>query len=75
MNEVFDRAMFLEMGNYPADHRECVGQAIKELVPDYELRELYTIYGITYDQYLKDMADSYLRYKNRKVSEMWQKAN
>jgi hypothetical protein len=67
--------MFLEMSNYPTDHRDCMRQAIKELVPDYELRELYTIYGITKEQYINDMSNAYLRYKANKVSEQWQKAN
>lgn len=75
MNEVFDRAMFLEMSNYPIDHTDCVRQAIKEMVTECELREIYSIYGITYDTYLKDMSDAYLRYKGKKVSEMWRKVD
>lgn len=75
MNEVFSRTMFLEMSNYPSDYRDCLRQSVKEIVPDYELRELYSIYGITYDQYINDMSNAYLRYKSQKVSEMWQKAN
>lgn len=75
MNDVFKRTMFLEMNNYPSDYRDCVRQAVKELMPDYELREIYTLHGITYDEYINDMSNAYLRYKSQKVSEMWQKAN
>ena len=61
--------------NYPIDHRDCMRQAVREFVPEYELIDIYSLYGITYDEYITDMANSYLRYKSQKVSEMWQRAN
>ena len=75
MSEVFKRAMFLEMSNYQSNHKDCIRQAIKELVPEYELIDLYTLYGVTYDEYVDDMSNAYLRFKSRKISEAWQKAN
>ena len=58
--------------NYPIDHRDCIRQAVKEFVPEYELTDIYSLYGITYEEYIEDMAKAYLRYKSQKVSEMWQ---
>lgn len=75
MNEVFKRTMFLEMSNYPTHHRDCVIQAVKEIIPENEIIDLYTLYGITYNEYIDDMSAAYLRFKSQKVSEMWQKAN
>ena len=43
MNEVFDRTMFLEMANYNNDPREYLKQAVKELVSDRELQDIYNI--------------------------------
>jgi hypothetical protein len=73
MSEVFRRARFLEINNYPSDYRDCIRQAVRELVPEYELIDLYTLYGITYDQYIEDMSNAYLRLKNQKISESWQR--
>lgn len=75
MNEVFRRAMFLEMSNYPIDHRDCIRQAVREIVPDYEFVDMYALYGITYEEYIEDMTNSYLRYKSERISEAWRKAN
>lgn len=63
MNELFDRAMFLEMSNYSGDYTDCVRQAVKEIVPDYELKEIYSLFDIDKEQYIKDLSNSYLRYK------------
>ena len=63
MSELFNRTMFLEMCNYPTSPKDCMRQAVKELMPDYELIDLYMLYGITYDEYLEDMTNAYLRYK------------
>lgn len=67
--------MFLEMSNYPVSHRDCVIQAVKDLIPENEIIDLYSLYGITYDEYINDMASAYLRFKSQKVSEMWHKEN
>jgi hypothetical protein len=75
MNEVFRRARFLEINNYPSDHRDCIRQAVREIVPEYELIDIYTLYGITYEQYIEDIASAYLRYKSQKMSEQWQRLN
>ena len=73
MNEVFDRTMFLEMANYNNDSREYLKQAVKELVSDKELQDIYNINGITYDEYIEDMTNAYLRYKSQKMSEIWRR--
>lgn len=75
MNEVFRRARFLEINNYPSDHRDCIKQAVREIVPEYELVDIYTLYGITYEEYIEDMSNSYLRYKNERISKTWQKSH
>lgn len=73
MSEVFKRARFLEINNYPVDHKDCIRQAVKELISDYELIDLYTLYGITYDEYIDDMSKAYLRFKSQNLSELWQR--
>lgn len=75
MNELFNRTMFLEMANYPTSPKDCIRQAVRELMPDYELIDLYRLYGITYEEYIEDMTNSYLRYKNKKIGAMWRRAN
>ena len=66
MEEVFERTMFLEMNNCRKHYKECLVQAIKELIPEYYLKDIFTIFGITYNEYIEDMANSYIRYKNQK---------
>lgn len=61
--------------NYPVDHRDCMRQAVREFVPEYELTDIYSLYGISYNDYIEDMTQSYLRYKSHELSELWQKAN
>ncbi len=73
MEEVFKRTMFLEMNNYPKDYKECLIQAIRELIPDYYLKDIFTIFGITYNEYIEDMANSYIRYKSQKVGDLCQR--
>jgi hypothetical protein len=73
--EMFQYVDKLIERNYPIDHRDCMRQAVREFVPEYELIDIYSLYGITYDEYITDMASSYLRYKSQKVSEMWRRAN
>lgn len=63
MRDVFDRTMFLQMRNYSSDYRESVRQAVKELVPEDELREIYTIYGVDYNQYIDDVTKQYIKYR------------
>lgn len=75
MNEVFDRTMFLEMRNYPRDYRECLKQAVNEIMSNEELRETYTMYGLDYDQYLEDMYKAYLRHKSQRISDQWHEIN
>ena len=73
--EMFQYVDKLIERNYPIDHRDCMRQAVREFVPEYELIDIYSLYGITYDEYITDMANSYLRHKSQKVSEMWKRAN
>lgn len=71
MRDVLGRAMFLELNHYSHDHKECVRQAVKELVPDHELREIYTMYDIDYNQYIDSASNLYLKYKQ--LSGLWEK--
>lgn len=64
MEEVFERTMFLEMNNYTKSYKECLIQAIKELIPDYYLKDIYSIFGITYNEYIEDMSNAYLKYRS-----------
>lgn len=66
MKEVFYRARFLECNEYPRDYRDCIKQAIKEIIPDKELRDIYNAFGINFDEYCSDMANLYLNYKTKK---------
>ena len=74
MNEILSRARFLEINEYPRDYRDCVKQAIDELVVPDEMRDLYNIFGINHDEYIENMCEYYLRYKSQLVSEQWQKS-
>lgn len=73
MEEIFKIASRIEKDNYPIDHRDCIRQAVREVVPENELIDTYTLYGITYEEYIEDVSKAYLRYKSQKVSNMWQK--
>ena len=73
MNEVFNRTMFLEINEYPRDYRDCVRQAVIELVSSEQLRDLYTLYGITFDEFVEDAAKAYLRHKAEKIREAWRR--
>lgn len=73
MEEIFEVARILEKDNYPIDHRDCIRQAVREVVPENELIDIYALYGITYEEYIEDVSKAYLRYKSQKVSNMWQK--
>ncbi len=75
MNEIFERAEQIEQANYPINPKECVFMAVRELVPEYVLIDTYTLYGITLEEYIEDTTKSYLRYKNQKLSELWQRAS
>ena len=71
MNEVFKRTAFLEINEYPRDWRDCVLQAINELVSNKELRDIYNMCGITFNEYVEDMCSCYLRYKQNELSQQW----
>jgi hypothetical protein len=51
------------MGKPQRDVRECVEQAVKELVSEEELSRTYTTFGIDYNEYIDDMCKAYFRYK------------
>ena len=63
MSNIYTRVMFLEMGKPQRDVRECVEQAVKELVSEEELSRTYTTFGIDYNEYIDDMCKAYFRYK------------
>ena len=71
MEEVFKRAMFLEINDYPRDYRDCVRQAISELKNPNEMIDLCNIFGIDTETYIHDMCECYLRHKSQQVSKMW----
>ena len=69
MTEVYKRAMFLELELSGKTEKECVEQAIKELVTTEELRDMYCLYGITFYQLVDDTLKAYQRYKYAKETE------
>ena len=73
MNELFNRVMFLEINNYPKNPKMCVIRAVRDIIPEYELIDIYSLYGITYDEYIEDTTKAYLRWKSAKLSELWRK--
>lgn len=73
MNELFKEVEQFQEHNYPIDHRELISVLLNKYVTSEQLRDMYNIYGITYEQYINDLSNSYLNYKSRKLSEAWQK--
>ena len=74
MTELYKEVARLEQINYPTNPKECVIVAVKKLIPEYELMDIYSLYGITYDEYIEDTTKAYLRWKSNKLSELWQNA-
>jgi hypothetical protein len=64
MNDIFKRTAFLEINEYPRDYRDCLRQAVNELMSAKDLRDTYNLLDITHDEFIQDMCDSYLRYKH-----------
>lgn len=64
MTEVYKRALFLELELSGKTEKECVEQAVKELVTTEELRDMYCLYGITLPQLVFDTLKGYQRYKS-----------
>lgn len=73
MTELYKEVARLEEHNYPINPKECVIIAVKNLIPEYELIDIYSLYGITYDEYIEDTTKAYLRWKSAKLSELWRK--
>jgi hypothetical protein len=69
MNEVFKRTAFLEVNEYPRDYRECLRQAVHELMTPEDLRDTYNLLGTNYEEFINDMSDSYIRYKHALLRE------
>lgn len=67
MNEVFNRTAFLEINEYPRDYRECLKQAVNEIMSTEDLRDTYNLLDVTHEQFIEDMCDSYLRYKHELI--------
>ena len=73
MKELFKEVEQFQEHNYPIDHREVISVLINKYVTPEELRDMYNLYGITYEEYINDLSNNYLNYKSKKVSDMWQK--
>lgn len=71
MTELYKEVAELEEHNYPINPRECVIMAVRKLIPEYELIDIYALYGITYEEYIEDTTKAYLRWKSSKLSELW----
>lgn len=71
MIELYKEVADLEQANYPINPKDCVAMAVRKLIPEYELIDIHTLYGITYDEYIDDTTKAYLRWKSAKLSELW----
>ena len=69
MREVFERALFLEMCEYTKEPKDCVAQAIDELMNDEELVQTYNVFGINHNEFVQDMTNAYENYKKQKAVE------
>ena len=73
MKELFKEVWDFQKNNYPCDHREILAVRLNSYVNSEQLRDMYNLYGITYEEYLNDLSNSYLRYRSQRISEEWQK--
>lgn len=71
-DEVIARAHFLVLSNYPRDYRECVRQAVNELVKDEDLYRMSQWYGdISRHDFAEDMCGVYNRFIKARISSLW----
>lgn len=72
LNEtIIARTDFLVMSNYPRDYRDCVRQAVDELVKDEDLYEMSQWYGdISRNEYAEDMCGAYSRFIKERIRKM-----
>lgn len=69
--EMFEYVDKMVEANYPIDHRDCIKQAVRKFMPEYELTDIYSLYGITYNEYIEDMSKTYLTFKSNKLCETY----
>lgn len=52
--EIIARARNLAINEYPRDPRDCIRQAVSELVTDKVIKDVCALFDITKDEYLSD---------------------
>lgn len=72
LNEtIIARTDFLVMSEYPRDYRDCVRQAVHELMTDEALYEISQWYGdISEQDYAEDMCGAYSRFVKERIRKM-----
>lgn len=72
LNEmILRRTDFLVISDYPRDYRDCVRQAVDELVDNPTMSELATLFNLTRDEYKEDMCGVYDRFVRARISSQW----
>ena len=71
MKDIFKRTAFLEINEYPRDYRDCLRQAVHELIPAKQLQETYGLFNVSYEEFIEDMCQSYLQYKCNLIRAYW----
>lgn len=71
MNDVFKRTAFLEISEYPRDYRDCLKQAVHELMSSDGLRDAYIMFDIGYDEFIDSACKDYLKFKYEIIKTYW----
>lgn len=72
LNEIIlRRTDFLVISDYPRDYRDCVRQAVDELVDNPTMSELATLFNLTRDEFKEDMCGVYDRFVRARISSQW----
>lgn len=59
--KILSRAKFLSITNYPQDSRDSLKTAISDLKINEELRDTYTIFDITQEEYVESLVNKIRR--------------
>ena len=71
-DEIIARTHFLVLSHYPRDYRECVRQAVRELMTDEALHKISQWYGdISEYDYATDMCGVYDRFVKARINSLW----
>lgn len=63
MIDVFKRALHIELDNYTSAYKDCLKQAVQELIPEKELANTCLIYDININEYIDQLYKDYLKFK------------